>query len=503
MPAQFVVDASSKVQGHVEEETVAWGAGEDIVVRWRESTRSLLQKEDWMLFEGTAAGFRSGEDDVTAISILDDAVTAPALLVGRASGSLQLLSTGWNDCGRSLAWFKPSSSEVETSIKQNEIQHIDTSVSQSTTAVATKDNIFFYPLLDTSNIPAWHRNTPDLVIGPIEALDIKNMQGSQEFGFLRATRFMGNGDLALCMTGTTKPLRYLRRTPTGSVIVNAAKQQPSGRCTETFVNNDTQRQNAWSLLPVSATSIPGGSGNAILSSYDDGTVRLQDLRSPSATDAIYQDHFELIAPMGPLISHGMERFVVGSARTAILKIFDFRWTKGYCYTDALPCGKRPMIPPPKSLTSVPRLEFTERKCCFHSSGHLCTLHALARTDFYRPSCNVYLPVIRQDASPVYSLAKPSDMSSALYAGLAGELVKMSLRDQEADQQESSLMERWGKRNRCGYAYEESLTSMVETGDGIALSDISKSKRVPAVHRQTRQIVPIDMHESRRLDDFLT
>ena len=80
---------------------------------------------------------------------------------------------------------------------------------------------------------------------------------------------------------------------------------------------------------------------------------------------------------------------------------------------------------------------------------------------------------------------------------------MSLRDQEADQQESSLMERWGKRNRCGYAYEESLTSMVETGDGIALSDISKSKRVPAVHRQTRQIVPIDMHESRRLDDFLT
>jgi hypothetical protein len=40
--------------------------------------------------EGAMTGFRSGADDVTAVSILDK--PNPMVLVGRASGYLQLLS---------------------------------------------------------------------------------------------------------------------------------------------------------------------------------------------------------------------------------------------------------------------------------------------------------------------------------------------------------------------------------------------------------------------------
>jgi len=310
---------------------------------------------------------------------------------------------------------------------------------------------------------------------------------------------MGNGDLALGMTGSPAPLRYLTRTPAGTVIINAAKMRPSRRCTESYVYTDGRPQTLRSILPVNKASVAGGSGTVILSSYDDGTIRLQDLRSSSAIDTTYQDHFEVTTPVGPLVSYGMERFVVGSARTAILQIFDFRWPKSYYYTAALPCSKSPLGPTPKPLTWMSPPQYPQIASCSYLTGQSCRLHALARTNFYRPNCNLYLPIIHQATSAVYSLAKSSDSSPIIYAGLAGELVKVSLRDQEQDQWESSLMQRMGKKNRYGYDYRECLTSIIETSDGIALSDISKSQRVPAIYRQ-RGVLG---QQFGRLDETLT
>jgi hypothetical protein len=495
-PPHILVDASSKLLGgHIEEETVAWGAGEDVVVRWRELRHSSLNQEKWGTFEGAVTGFQSGTDDVTAISILDGATANPALLVGRASGYMQLSSINPNYFGHSIAWFQPLPNEAENSIEQKEIQHFDTSVSQNTIAVVTKDNLFFYPLVDTQPSP----NRDELVVEPTESINVRNMQNSQEFRVLREAKFMGNGDLALGMSSSPAPLRYLTRTPAKTVITNAAKMQPSRRCTESYVYADGRPQTLRSILPVNKASVAGGSGTVILSSYDDGTIRLQDLRSSSAIDTTYQDHFEVTTPVGPLISYGMERFVVGSARTAILQIFDFRWPKNYYYTAALPCSKSPLGPTPKPLTWMSPPQYPETARCSYLTGQSCRLHALARTNFYRPNCNLYLPIIHQAASPVYSLAKSSDSSPVIYVGLAGELVKVSLRDQKQDQRESSFMQRIGKKNRYGYGYKECLTSIVETSDGIALSDISKSQRVPTVYKQ-RGVLG---QQFGRLDETLT
>jgi hypothetical protein len=494
-PPHILVDASSKfLGGHVEQETVAWGAGEDVVVRWRELRHSSLVQEKWGTFEGAATGFQSGTDDVMAISILDGAAANPALLVGRASGYMQLSSISPDHFGHSIAWFQPLPNEGN-STEQKEIQHFDTSVSQNTIAVVTKDNLFFYPLVDAQPSPS----REELVIGPTESIDVRSMQNSQEFRVLREAKFMGNGDLALGMTSSPAPLRYLTRTPAETVITNAAKMQPSSRCTESYVYADGRPQTLRSILPVNKASIAGGSGTVVLSSYDDGTIRLQDIRSSSAVDTTYQDHFEVTTPVGPLVSYGMERFVVGSARTAILQIFDFRWPKKYYYTAALPCSKSPLGPTPKPLTWMSPPQYPETARCSHLTGQSCRLHALARTNFYRPNCNLYLPTIHQASSPVYSLAKSSDRSPVIYAGLAGELVKVSLRDQEQDLRESSFMQRIGKKNRCGYGYKECLTSIVETSDGIALSDISKSQRVPTVYKQ-RGVLG---QQFGRLDETLT
>jgi hypothetical protein len=378
-------------------------------------------------------------------------------------------------------------------MEQKEIQHFDTGVSQNTIAVVTKDNLFFYPLVDTNP------NRDELVVEPAESIDVRNMQNSQEFRVLREAKFMGNGDLALGMTSSPAPLRYLTRTPAKTVITNAAKMQPSSRCTKSYLYTDGRPQTLRSILPVSKASVAGGSGTVVLSSYDDGTVRLQDLRSSSAIDTTYQDHFEVTTPVGPLVSYGTERFVVGSARTAILQIFDFRWPKPYYYTAALPCSESPLGPTPKPLTWTSPPQYPDTEKCSYLTGQSCRLHAIARTNFYRPNCNLYLPIIHQAASPVYSLAKSSDSSPVIYAGLAGELVKVSLSNQEQDQRESAFMQRMGNKNRCGYGYKECSTSIVETSHGIALSDISMSQRVPTVYKQRG----VFGQQFGRLDETLT
>ncbi|KAK6003378.1 hypothetical protein QM012_001223 [Aureobasidium pullulans] len=503
LPAYVVVDAHSTFGGALEKEIVAWGLGEDIVVRWRDMKQSCLAEESWMAVNGAALNLRSGVDDVTAISILNDVVTGPALLVGRASGSLQLMSTNKRNFGHVFAFFLPTSSGVGKScVQQNHIQHFDTNVSSRLAAVITKDNMFIYPLTHDVLDHDQYTSGPELTVRPIEAFNLHNMEGTTQFGSLRAVRFMSSGNLAFCATKSTEPVQHLLKTPTGMVVTGLGKRFPSNRCAESFINDGSLTHSARDLLPVNATSFSGGSGNSILSSYDDGTVRLQDLRSPAAFDTIYQDHFEIVAPMGPLISYDMQRFIAGSARTSILKIFDYRWTRSYSYIDALPCSEKPMVPTPKSLTLAPFPEFPKRDACCYMSGHRCYLHALARTDFYRPNCNVYLSTVNDSPSPVYSLAKPSDLSSSVYAGLSGELSKLGLRDNEADLAESIWLQQVDPKSCLGYGYHKGLTSIVETGDGIALSDISKSKRLPALYKQKHEPLDISSRPYQRLDESL-
>lgn len=483
-PAHIIVDASSNIAGHIEKETIVWGFGEDIVFQMRTSKHSVLQDESWASIPGVGSGFKSGEDDVTAISILDSSAQQNGLLVGRASGYLQLLSTNRDTLGQPIAWFQPLYREGGVRIEQRDIQHFDTNKAQDTMVVVTKENVMFYPL-KPETWPAADPSigTSDIVVEPEEALSGRTMPGSEEFRFLREAKYMDNGDIALCMTSSTEPLRYLTRTPAGTVLANASKMQASKRCTASYIFDDNSTQTARSVLPINTASTVGGSGNTVLSSYDDGTVRLQDLRTNSPMDAIFQDHFEVTTPVGPLLSYGVDRFIVGSARMPILKVFDFRWTRPYSYIDALPCNKSELGPKPKALTGMLAPVPTGIASCCYILGRQCSLHALAQSSFFRPNCNLYLPAVCPTVTPVYSLAKSSDMASSIYAGLTGELLRVSIKDTDVDMQESLYMQQMGIKNRCGYAYCKSLMSMVETGDGIALSDISQSKRLPLLFKQ--------------------
>lgn len=502
VPPHIVVDASSTFEGGAERETVAWGAGEDVVVRRRYLGPSASSLEAWMATEGASLGFKSGKDDVTALSILQDSDSGVNLLLGRASGHLQVLSMDHTKPGQVLASLQPASADGSPPFEQKDIQAFDTSYRDSA-LVITKENLFIYPLNNTSLGTDQSNDSSNTIVEPNEAINLRLMPDSRQFRSLRAITSMGNGDIALGMTSSPQPLRYFKKTPTGLELINAAKLRPSNRCTQSYIHDDGHLQTVRSLLPVNCSSVLGGSGHVVLGSYDDGTIRLQDLRSPSSIDTIYQDHFEVLTPVGPLVSHGMERFIAGSARTSTLKFFDFRWTKSYHYTDALPCDKTPLAPTPRAPTMVPFPSFPDVVSCDHRLGRSCKCHALARTDFYRPNCNVYLPANKQSASPIYSLARASDLSSTVYAGMAGELVSLRLRDQAdpRDQGISAGRREW--RDRAGYGYHESFVSIIETGDGIALNDISKSHRVPEIRKQSYRHPPhVGIGKMYRLDDLL-
>jgi hypothetical protein len=130
---------SKRRSSHGVSEKMSWFDGESYAL--------AAQPRKWGTIEGAVAGFRSGADDVTAVSILDK--PNPMVLVGRASGYLQLLSIDTNDFGRSLAWFHPFPNDAHASAQQNEVQSLTTSASESTTAMVTKNSLFFYPLTRT------------------------------------------------------------------------------------------------------------------------------------------------------------------------------------------------------------------------------------------------------------------------------------------------------------------------------------------------------------------
>ncbi|KAJ2968483.1 hypothetical protein NQ176_g9159 [Zarea fungicola] len=289
-PPSVILDASSHTQGRAEHELLAWGIGEDVVLRWRELHHSVPKKEKWTHVQGEVAGFKAGQDDVSALALLKDPETKQAqmMLAGRASGYLQLLSTHQKDMGRTIAWLQPEPADDSPTTEQKEVQHIDANMAQYSAAVATKDSLFFYPLLEQWPNPKdlnldENGNPAEFVIHPVESLNVKSMQDSAPFQQIRQVCNMQNGDVALALSGTTQPLRYLTRTPSGTVIANSAKMQASSRCSQSYIYDDHQTQTSRCILALDTSFLPGGSSYTTLSSYDDGPFRTHHTHWPAAS----------------------------------------------------------------------------------------------------------------------------------------------------------------------------------------------------------------------------
>lgn len=300
---------------------------------------------------------------------------------------------------------------------------------------------------------------------------------------------MGKDTLALGLSGSTDALRYVKVTPTGFEDVTNVKNIALEERFSLWPS--TSRLCTGSLTPIDASSIMGGGGsNLLLTAWRDGTVRLQDLRTPTPLDLVYCDNIDPWSDFEKLLPFGTSHFIGGGSHGATIKVFDFRWPRQYYHTTALPCGADAPIPKPhQPFLRPPRSSHPSCSSCDPLTNRKCSWHALSRSLYHRPNGTFFfskaLPRASAQAS-VWSLASGgASLSPNFYIGISGGVVEASLAtttDAAADNSSSSPAS-WHVDPQLGYVPSAAQTeegaspgagyyvydldaSLMETGDGM-------------------------------------
>lgn len=494
-PFHPVVDAQYDLAA--KEELVVWGAGENIVARRRKGRRADWTPGEtlWHRQEGAESGYRAGYDDVTDLSIVEDACGKPgelAMVVGRDNGDLALLRATEEGFGQRLADLNPRYGE-DMGWAQDKISSLDVLHSQGRVAVATKSAVLLYTL------PEEESPDPGLNIAPSAYLNFDTQPSEDSLG---AAKWLGKDTLVLGMNGRNDPLRYVKVTPTG--FEDDVIPVRNTALLESFsLDPNKSSLCASSLTPIDATSITGGHGtNLLLSSWRDGTIRLQDLRTPTLLDLVYSDNINPWSALDSLLPFGASHFVGGGADGATIKVFDFRWPRQYFHTTALACGNDLPVPDPSQRFAPcpPETRRRDLSQCDHLAGRLCRWHALSRDLYHRPNGTFFfsktLPTRTRDSTTsVWSMARPRSNPPGLapnfYIGLSGlggvvEANLSTLADANA-QHEMEVDPNLGwvpyvqrDMGTSGYECLELDASLMETGDGRMSVDNLRNVRLPVM-----------------------
>jgi hypothetical protein len=216
---------------------------------------------------------------------------------------------------------------------------------------------------------------------------------------------------------------------------------------------------------------------------------------------VYQDFVDPWAEMEALMVYGTERFVGGGLHGATIKVFDFRWTKNYYYTSALPCSTSTPFPAPRQpvrrrpIVAAAATDGLWARCGaspLSSSYRRCRWHELARDLYYRPNASFFLSkaLPRDDRGAgvgVWSLARAADFAPAFYVGVSGGVIEARLQQQgddtpaavgAADLDPHLGLDDPYRRNDGGYAYLDLDPGLMETGDGSVYPVGDRSVRLP-------------------------
>ncbi|OLN85071.1 hypothetical protein CCHL11_06299 [Colletotrichum chlorophyti] len=443
-------------------EVVAWGAGEDVVGRFR-PLNSRGESDAWFRMEGKNKGYEAGRDDVTAIHVVEPDGKL-GLLVGRANGDMQLVSAAPGNAGKTLSQFKiPVPTGALEATTWRSIGFIDTLPNQSSVIAGNRATVSLFPL-DMNGTGETH---------PLDsqAFDVPAQGRTQ---FIHSTKALNNDTVVCALAGDTNPIRYLTITPTG-FVPNLASKNPALLLSRGI--DPDKKQTVRAIHPVKPG--PAGHSNLVLSAWDDGTCRLLDIRTPSAHDVLYRDMYQPFETHSTLLAYGSDRFVAGSNELEALKIFDFRWTKTYFHSAALPCWSGTPFPDPLRGTSSRALSM-RGVGCDHARGKDCVWHEYSRRDFYRPNARVHMmpfkEASRSSTGRIFSLAKASDVSDSFYVGLAGAVAEFSPKvGDEDDVLAPGLVSAAGKR---GWGARASHFSFAETGGGLLDRGVSMSTFMP-------------------------
>jgi hypothetical protein len=127
------------------------------------------------------------------------------------------------------------------------------------------------------------------------------------------------------------------------------------------------------------------------------------------------------------MSYGTERFIAGGGGGLTIQVFDFRWTKDYYHTSALPCLDRSPFPRPHQ-PFLKEIETKHRARCDHVRNLPCTWHGLSNSLYYRPNAKYFLSESLRSfrTTTVWSLARASDITPNFYVGISGGVIEANL-----------------------------------------------------------------------------
>lgn len=495
-PYHPVLDAH--LDASMKEELVIWGAGENLVARRRRrgKTGAPPEKEVWHRVDGKETNYVAGYDDIKAVSLVEgvgrDGLGA---LVGRDNGHLALLDVSAVNFGQRLADFSPTHAAQRTEGQgddQKTVNSVDVLHQKRLVAAATKAGVYLYSLPEDS----------DVNVQPSAYLDL-TQRFEQPGTTLGHAKWMNEDTMVLALQGCQHQLRYATLTPTG---IESLTPYKNAALEDRFdISYSKGRLCTKSLTPLPATSITGGASNLLLSAWRDGSVRLQDLRTPSPFDLVYCDNIDPWSEFESLLPFGNSHFVGGGAHGASVKVFDLRWQRDYYHTAAMPCspeapGPRPhqpfLLPPPAPPEQhQQRQQHHMAECrgrCDHAAGRRCRWHELSRDLYYRPNGTYFFSksLPRETAyAGVWSLARASPLSPNFYIGISGGVVEASLCSLVDGETEADPVFGWaaGQQQQkgqhdpaaaAGYSTAHLGASLMETGDGMMYRNNDRSVRLP-------------------------
>lgn len=250
---QCIVDA--KMLSWAQEEVLACGAGEDLLVRWRAT--GPKRSDTWKRLGGRDTGYGAGTGDITAISVIERD-SRPQVILGRANGEVQLLDATDDETFGRPAKQLLAAEQDETHGQRSSPGRLAvtwTEWQQGTHLLASCRGSH----LALHNLFSEEEET---ILRPMALYDASTAGVLSSKPLIRCAKFIGADGIACGIGNTPEPLRWGKIRPTGLEL------SPVTRCSvaEPFpIKRETVR----------AIEQVGNLANQslLLSAWDDGSYR--------------------------------------------------------------------------------------------------------------------------------------------------------------------------------------------------------------------------------------
>lgn len=382
-------------------EVLAFSAGAEVCVRHTERRRSGKESVRWCTYRPQDA--REGRDDVTALHLLPRELSddSTRLVVGLANGILQTveLPNLEEEEDVSMRNFATGGLSIRGSSLLN-----PRSGSPGLLAANLGDaRIALYPL-DTDQDEIQPLDEIDLDQGSVRTSPSSTGQNILSGKRAWSVTFLSPSTLAVGTGPSLQPIEIYSLREDGffkDSIRTIALQRD--------IDAKRRMSSVYTIVPLPSNPASSSTdGDIFLSGAYDGAVRLHDLRSDRAYEQMYFDSAD-DSPIYSLLPRGRERFLAGTSRHNLLKIFDLRLgARCYDYFDARSdsAGESPAKPKTTGFNVFLRPQTSN------------PAQGRSRGGFTRSR--------RAADSSVYSLTAASNASPYIYAGIENHVMSLAL-----------------------------------------------------------------------------